>query len=207
MGVTRQRADADLDILPTTTAGRVALGLLGIGILLVLARLVLTPIFGLPVSYLVMLVPTLAAGLLATYAMSRTSDRSVAVLATVVIGLLGASWLVAETLGGVSTITLDEGDNGRTVPMTAGNDVIVSLPGNPTTGYGWEVAIADPSVVKESQPVAYMASSSLVGSGGTYTFQYRTLKAGRTDITFVYRRSWETGVEPLKTYRITLAVS
>lgn len=207
MAVTRQRTDAQIAVLPTTTAGRVALGLLGIAIVLGIACLVLAPVIGLPAGYVVTLVPTLGAGLLATYAMSRTSDRSVAVLATVVVGLLGASWLVAETVGGMPIVTLDESDNGRTVAITTGNDLIVSLPGNPTTGYGWEVTIADPSVVKEAQPVAYMSSSTLVGSGGTYTFQYRTLKAGRTDITFVYRRSWETGVEPLKSYRITLAVS
>jgi len=207
MAITRKRTGASVAILPTTTVGRIALGVLGIAAAVLLARLVLTPTLGLQVSYLAMFIPAVVAGLLAAYAMSRMFDRSAAVLATIVIGLLGASWLVAETLGGMPTPTLDESDNGRTVAMVPGGDLIVSLPGNPTTGYNWEVSVANPSVVKESQPVAYMASSNLVGSGGTYTFQYRAVKAGRTDITFLYRRSWETGVAPLKTYRITLAIS
>lgn len=206
MAITHRRPNPDFIVLPTTTIGRVAVGLLGVSITLVVARLVLTPTFGLPVSYLVIFIPTIAAGLTAAVAMSAPRERSMFVLATVAFGLLAASWLLAETLGGVPSTNLDESANGQTVTVASGSDLIVSLPGNPTTGYGWEVTVANPEIVSRSQPVAYMPSATLIGSGGTYTFQYRATKQGSTDLAFVYRRPWETGTAPLKTYRITVIV-
>jgi predicted secreted protein len=45
-----------------------------------------------------------------------------------------------------------------------------------------------------------------LGAGGTYNFWFQPKTAGRTDLTLVYRRSWETDIAPLKTYKITIAV-
>lgn len=207
MAITKGRTDPDLELLPVTVSGRAAAGLLALSLLLLLARLVLTPAFGLPLSYLVVFLPAAAGGLVAVYAMGRDGERSAAVLVTLVVGLAAGSWMLAESIGGMPPRPLDEADNGRTIAVASGQDVVVSLPGNPTTGYSWQVAVADSSVLQEARPVAYMPSGTLIGSGGTYTFQYRAAKSGRTDVTFTYSRSWETGTAPLKTYRLTIVVS
>src|SRR5688572_4989878 len=41
------------------------------------------------------------------------------------------------------SLTLTEQDNGRTVTVTEGQNVVVKLQSNPSTGYKWEVASTD----------------------------------------------------------------
>ena len=53
----------------------------------------------------------------------------------------------------------------------------------------------------------FTRSSTAIGAGGTYTFQLLAKSAGRSDLTLLYRRSWETGVAPLQTYHVTIVFS
>ena len=46
----------------------------------------------------------------------------------------------------------------------------------------------------------------IVGAGGTYVFRFRALAEGQARIEIVYRRPWEKGVEPLRTYILELTV-
>lgn len=81
--------------------------------------------------------------------------------------------------------------NGQTVALAVGTPLAVELAGNPTTGYEWTVAQVDSAHLRLAGST-YAADSSAVGSGGTYVFRFETLRAGRTVLGLVYRRSWET---------------
>ncbi len=202
------RRTGGVRIAPTTVTGLIALAVLAVALLLLLARLFLTPAFGLPLNYLVVFAAAAVSGVLALYAVALRRERSASVLATMLIGLLAAVWLAAEAMGGGGNpqVTLGDGDNGRTVTVAQGTVITVMLDGNPTTGYSWESSISAPAVLKQTNTAEFKPSSDAIGAGGTFTFQYEALAPGRTDVTLVYRRSWETGVEPLKTYRVTIAV-
>jgi len=195
--------------VPASVSGWIALGLFGLSILLLLARLVLTPAFGLPFNYLIALSATAASGLVAVIAVALNHERSIGVLVALLIGLLAGAFLLAEALGGSGTnpsVTLDEGDNGKTVTMSPGTSVLIQLPGNPSTGYDWEMTIGNPSVLEQSGMPKFTPSSGAMGAGGMYDFWFRAKAAGNTDLTLAYRRSWETGIAPLRTYKITIAV-
>ena len=43
----------------------------------------------------------------------------------------------------MTTILLTEADSGRSIAARVGDEIVVELPENPTTGYRWEVAGAD----------------------------------------------------------------
>jgi inhibitor of cysteine peptidase len=196
-------------LLPASVSGWIALGLFGLSILLLLARLALTPAFGLPFNYLIVFTAMAASGLVAVLAVALQHERSIGVFVTLLFGLLAGAFLLAEALGGSGTnpsVTLGESDNGKTVTVSAGTSILLQLPGNPSTGYDWEVTIGNPSVLEQSGTRKFTPSSSAMGAGGTYNFWFQPKTAGRTDLTLVYRRSWETGVAPLKTYKITIAV-
>lgn len=183
------------------------MGLFSLSLALLVARLVLTPLYGLPLNFLVVLMPAAVSGLVAAYAVALRHERALSVFAALVLGLLAAIWLPAESLGGGGQPTmLGEGDNGQTVTVGSGGQITIDLPGNPTTGYSWAATVGDPSVISESSPPVFTSSSSALGAGGTYRFQYRARSAGQTDVTLVYQRSWETGVPPQKTYKITVVV-
>jgi inhibitor of cysteine peptidase len=102
---------------------------------------------------------------------------------------------------------LTEADCGKTIPLKSQEEVMVSLPSNPTTGYGWvmveQSTDAAVSVVsKEFRTSASPAGS--VGAGGVEQFRLRLLKAGRFPVTFAYRRSWEKEREPERIFHIVL---
>lgn len=77
--------------------------------------------------------------------------------------------------------------------LTVGSLGTVTLKGNPTTGYSWHYVVADSTILCTSSQtyVADSSASGLVGTGGTYNWEFRALKAGKTSITFKYYRDWE----------------
>lgn len=195
--------------MPTSGGGWIALGLFGLSILLLFARLVLTPAFGLPLNYLIVFLPMGASGLVAVFAVAVQRERSIGAFVTLLAGLLMAAFLLAEALGGsgtTSTLTLGEGADGKTVTMSVATPVLLQLPGSPATGYDWEVSIGNPSVLEQSGVPKFTPSSTALGSSGTYNFWFKAKTTGKTDLTLVYRRSWETGTAPLKTYKVTVVV-
>ena len=195
-------------VAPTTLAGLISVAVFAAALLLLLARLVLTPAVGLPLDYLVVLAAAAVSGVLALFAVALRHERAAGVVATMVIGLFAALWLAAESFGGGGNpqVTLGEGDNGRTFMVARGSSISIELPGNPTTGFAWESSVGSRAVVSPTNGGDFEPSSGAIGAGGTYTFQYQALARGRSDVTLVYRRSWEAGVEPLKTYTVTIVV-
>jgi predicted secreted protein len=67
-----------------------------------------------------------------------------------------------------------------------------ALTGNPSTGYMWQYTIDDSSIVEYSRDQYQSdAQAGEVGAGGTFTWDFRALKAGTASITFKYYRAWD----------------
>ena len=196
-------------ILPSTTSGLVALGLAGLALVLLLARLWLTPAVGLPLNFLVVFVVAALAALPAAYSVGLRHERSLSVFATLAVGLLTAAFLAAEAIGGGGgspQMTLGEGDSGRTVTVSQGTQLMIQLPANPSTGYSWNATVGDSSVLTQAGDPVFKPSSDALGAGGTYTIWFQAAGPGKTSLRLDYARSWETGVAPLKTFQIEVVV-
>ena len=99
------------------------------------------------------------------------------------------------------------GDDGHEMQLKRGQTLVVTLEGNPTTGYSWEVAEPlDEQVLRQAGEPEFKAESDLVGAGGVQILRFEAVNAGRTTLKLAYRRSWEEGVEPLETYSIQVVV-
>ena len=209
MAITARRVGIP-HFLPTTTYGVAASLMFAASILLLAARLFLTPDKGLlPPNFLVVFVTMAASGVLAIFGVAVARERSVTAFAVLVVGSLAAAFLLAETLsaGPPTGPSLGAADNGARVAMRSGTQLTLQLPGNPTTGYGWEATISNPTVLRESSPPEYKPAGTALGGGGTYTFHYEATAPGETDLTLVYRRSWEAGVQPIETFRVRIVVN
>ena len=99
-----------------------------------------------------------------------------------------------------------EAENGGTMEVAVGGSFDVVLAGNPTTGYRWELESCDAAIVQPGAEPDYAVDSDLIGAGGKYTFRFKALAAGQTQIKLIYRRSFEKGVPPIKTYTLTISV-
>jgi len=98
-------------------------------------------------------------------------------------------------------------DNGREMQLKKGQTLVVTLEGNPTTGYSWEVAEPlDEQVLRQAGEPEFQQESDLVGAGGVQILRFEAVNAGKMTLKLIYHRPWEKDVEPLETYSIQVVV-
>jgi inhibitor of cysteine peptidase len=98
-------------------------------------------------------------------------------------------------------------DNGREMQLKKGQTLVVTLEGNPTTGYSWEVAEPlNEQVLRQVGEAEFKAESDRVGAGGVQILRFEAVNAGKTTLKLVYHRPWEKDVESLETYSTQVVV-
>ena len=100
-------------------------------------------------------------------------------------------------------VQLAAADSGRTIELTTGQVVTITLEANPTTGYTWEVVEAPSGqVMRQVGEIEFESESDAIGAGGVQIIRFEVVNAGQTSLTLVYHRPWETDVEPLDAFSI-----
>ncbi len=105
-------------------------------------------------------------------------------------------------------IRLGGSDSGHALTMKIGDQFLVELEANPSTGYTWDIAEADPAILKQIGETEYRSASStpMPGQAGTQVLRFEALGAGVTTLKLIYHRPWETGVPPLNTFTLQITV-
>ncbi len=126
-----------------------------------------------------------------------------------VLGLVITASLVLTACGG-RTIKISADDNGSTIEMKQGQTLILTIDGNPTTGYNWEVESVDENVLKSAGEPDYSTDFRLrpgmTGVGGTYKFKFTVVSAGTTTLKLNYWRSFESENPPVETFEVAVNV-
>jgi inhibitor of cysteine peptidase len=105
------------------------------------------------------------------------------------------------------SISLTAADAGKQVSIKVDEQVVITLDGNPSTGYTWESKDLDTALFEQVGDTVFQSSNpGLVGSGGTLTLTFRALKSGTSPLLLVYHRPWEVGIDPIATFEITVTV-
>jgi inhibitor of cysteine peptidase len=106
------------------------------------------------------------------------------------------------------SFTIDETDNGKTFTVTEGQNVVVKLPSNPSTGFKWQVASTD-RTFGYPYYTRFLPNGDAVGSGGLERMTWRTKTAmsmvGSHTVKLEYKRSWESGPAE-KTFSFTIEI-
>lgn len=98
-------------------------------------------------------------------------------------------------------------DNGRQTELRRGQALVVTLEGNPTTGYTWEVKKPlDEGILRQVGEPEFKPESDLAGAPGVQTLRFEAVNAGQTTLSLVYHRPWEEGVEPAETFSLQVVV-
>ena len=104
-------------------------------------------------------------------------------------------------------VSIGDSDDGKTFAVKKGQDVVVSLAGNATTGYQWSVLSTDKSFGYPEEK--YVASNpNMIGGGGTSTFTWHTntpFAVGHHTVKLQYKRSWETKANEPFTFSVDVA--
>jgi predicted secreted protein len=96
---------------------------------------------------------------------------------------------VAGCVGEVKTYT----DSGQTIDIGVGQEFVIALGSNRTTGYGWQESYDENMLRLVEKTYEEETEEDVVGAGGIEYFRFRTLEAGETEITLVYKQPWEGG--------------
>jgi inhibitor of cysteine peptidase len=100
----------------------------------------------------------------------------------------------------------DETNNNETYSVELDSEIRLRLPGNPTTGYSWELDITRGIVIENESYIPDDKSGTLAGSGGTYVWSMRAVQPGNQVISGVYVRPWESNRTNPETFTLMLDV-
>jgi len=102
-------------------------------------------------------------------------------------------------------------DPSETIEVTVGEEFVISLDSNPSTGYSWEVTSSLPAWLEliGSEYIPTPTDPPVIGGGGTEEWTFRANAAGTATVTFEYRRPWEKDQPPAqrKTFVIVARVA
>ena len=95
--------------------------------------------------------------------------------------------------------TLTNSDNGSSTTINVGDTLKVDLASNPSTGYSWKIIGNDAKVlmpIGDSQFSLGPNATPMPGAGGTQSFAFKGSSQGKSTLTLVYVRPWETTTTP-----------
>jgi predicted secreted protein len=103
-----------------------------------------------------------------------------------------------------SIVRVGASDSGTSVSLEVGQRLRVTLESNPTTGYSWlftgrpapmssvrPTGMPDPAVLQLVRGPIFVPASTLIGAGGTETYDFVATAAGTTSIALEYARPFE----------------
>lgn len=88
------------------------------------------------------------------------------------------------------------------IAVQVGDEFVVELEGNPTTGYEWQLKFDTDKLTLTSQQ--YKQKSSAVGAGGVQHFKLKASKPGQATILAIYKRSWEANSLEEHTFNVKI---
>ena len=93
-------------------------------------------------------------------------------------------------------------DDGSAMEIAIGTIVIISLEGNPSTGFSWTIDSIDQTILKNIQSNFDSASGASIGSNGKFIFRFQCLKKGDGKISLKYWRHWEGDTSVTKRFEV-----
>ena len=124
------------------------------------------------------------------------------------IPLLGLSLLTACAQQPAHNVTL-EGQSDCPQQLHVGQQLIVSLPSNPTTGYRWAIQDSAGGVLRSLGPEVYTSSDNgqLLGSGGQSTWRFQVFAPGSARLRLTSQQPWEPEAEPAQVFDCPITVN
>jgi inhibitor of cysteine peptidase len=119
------------------------------------------------------------------------SRRAAAVFLALFVALSSA---LAVACNG-ALVTAGSAQNGKRVSLRVGDQLLISLKANATTGYAWKIRSVKRAVLKP-RSIKYVPNPNpkhLVGVGGVYKLRLKALARGTTTLRLKYLRSGDLG--------------
>lgn len=109
-----------------------------------------------------------------------------------------------------TSVTLEQSQQSKCpLSLHVGQQFILRLPSNPTTGFRWLMRDSATQVLQSLGPEVYSnpEDAGLVGSAGVSTWRFQVAKSGEGQLALTYERPWEVGVVPAQRFDCTIRVA
>jgi inhibitor of cysteine peptidase len=106
--------------------------------------------------------------------------------------------------GTTSSATKVYTERDTAISVAKGDEFVVALPANPSTGYSWSAQDDDLVTFQDS---AQVRGGSMPGQGGTQRLTFRAVATGSTTLELAYTRPFEPGVPPAETASFAVTVT
>jgi inhibitor of cysteine peptidase len=90
----------------------------------------------------------------------------------------------------MSTIQLTQVDKGKSITVHPGDEIVITLPENPTTGYRWAIDQTNESILAPQAPTFTPTPRASIGAGGARTFLFRAKQSGTVHLQLKLFRAW-----------------
>ncbi len=102
-------------------------------------------------------------------------------------------------------LQFDEHFNGNEIELHVGEDFLIILRENPTTGFRWHpISSGEPACTLLDN--SFDLKQSTPGNGGSHSWHFQAVKEGSGKIEYAYRRSWEHDRSPAQIFALSVYV-
>ena len=123
--------------------------------------------------------------------------------------------VIASEEAATSAVDIVPASESGETSLRPGQLLLISLVGNPSTGYNWEIesdgapqlALAPPPDGAPAATPATEANRPVVGSPTTRKLYFEAVQPGSTVVRLVYHRPWEKDVAPERTAEFNVTVT
>jgi len=112
----------------------------------------------------------------------------------------------AKVSGAARSFVVTEAQNGQNVQIGINDVLFVRIQAQAGTGYSWAVTTV-PSFLRLSQEHTKPTGLTIPGGPEVQLFTFKPISSGNALLSFAYRRPWETGQPPVRTYNVKVSVS
>jgi inhibitor of cysteine peptidase len=113
------------------------------------------------------------------------------------------SFREGKTLAGM---TLTQSDNGKSVTISPGETVRISLDENPSTGFRWALEQGNDEILELLTSDYIQASGAGVGGGGQRVWKFTAKKSGDVRLVMKRWRAWEGDKSTVERFEVTIRV-
>ena len=100
-------------------------------------------------------------------------------------------------------VSVTEADNGKTIELSQGQVLLLTLDSNITTGYEWDIENNNDQILSLESKEYVAPDTELVGAGGQEVYRFECVGTGQGTLTLIYHQPFDTA-EPAETFTLQI---
>ncbi len=101
---------------------------------------------------------------------------------------------------------LTQSDAGKTIEVKSGETFQVTLPGDSTPSFAWQIAADSTAPVTLIGKPVFTAQPKTTGAAGMLDMTFKAGKPGQGVLKLLYYQPWEAGATPSSEYQVNVIV-